>query len=70
MATPTFARGAEPLVLATAEAYPQNTYTQREFLEAFLEVGSGEGDGGLPQAADGSQQQGGITWPQASEAAQ
>lgn len=38
MATPTFPRGAEPLVLATAEAYPKHSYTQQEFLDAFLEV--------------------------------
>lgn len=38
MANPTFEVGREPLVLATAEAYPENKYSQQEFLEALLQV--------------------------------
>jgi hypothetical protein len=36
MANPTFEVGREPLVLSTAEAYPENKYSQQEFLEALL----------------------------------
>jgi hypothetical protein len=38
MACPTFKTGAEPLILGTGEAYPHNTYSQQEFLQALLEV--------------------------------
>jgi hypothetical protein len=38
MACPTFKAGCEPLILGTGEAYPQNTYSQQEFLQALLEV--------------------------------
>lgn len=37
MSNPRFAPGREPLVLATAESYPEHSYTQEEFLEALLE---------------------------------
>jgi hypothetical protein len=38
MACPTFKTGSEPLILGTGEAYPHNTYSQQEFLQALLEV--------------------------------
>lgn len=38
MASPTFNQGNEPVILGTAEAYPKNSYTQEEFMEAFLKV--------------------------------
>ncbi|WIA32605.1 hypothetical protein OEZ86_003408 [Tetradesmus obliquus] len=37
MACPTFKAGCEPLILGTGEAYPENTYSQQEFLQALLE---------------------------------
>ena len=40
MATSIFSRGNEPLILGTAETYPEHSYSQEEFLDALLKVRS------------------------------
>jgi hypothetical protein len=41
MASSSFSNGLEPLILGSGEAYPTNTYTQQEFLDALLKVSFG-----------------------------